>query len=181
MGVATETRPWTLDDLERLSTDDGNVYELIHGELFVTPAPSPRHETVAARLRRPLDVYVEVQGLGLVYTPRSVIQLKDSQVEPDLAVRTPPPGTDWRKGPLPILVVEILSPSTDRLDHVRKRALYMELGIPDYWIVDPDSRNVTVARPGKPDEVFSDRLEWHPDGASQPLIIDLAEIFDGAD
>lgn len=181
MGVATETRLWTLEDLDRLSTDDGNVYELIHGELFVTPAPAPPHEDVVARLATKLTPYVIEQRIGLLYF-RSVVQLTDSQVEPDIAVRRSLRGVKkWQDAPLPLLVVEVLSPSSRLLDRVRKRNFYMERGIHAYWIVDPDSRNVTVVRPGKPDEVFSNRLEWHPDGASQPLVIDLAEIFDGAD
>ena len=177
MGVATNTKRWTLEELDTLPDDDGNVYELIHGELFVTPAPTPGHETVAARLRRGLDPYVEEQGLGLVYAPRSVVQLDDSQVEPDLAVRQPPSEEDWRAAPPPILVVEILSASTRRMDRIRKRAFYLELGVPEYWMVDPEQRSVTVIGPGALDVTVRDRLTWNPVGAMEPLVIELASVF----
>src|SRR3954464_1486124 len=71
MHMATKLKRWTLEELHSLP-DDGNKYELIHGELFVTPAPSDGHETISARLTRMLDPYVEAQGLGFVYRPRAV-------------------------------------------------------------------------------------------------------------
>ena len=82
------TRPWTLKELHRLP-DDGNKYELVRGELFVTPPPSTGHEDVLARLSRILDPYVAEQGLGYAYHPRSVMQFEGSEVEPDLMVRAP--------------------------------------------------------------------------------------------
>src|SRR6478672_2382284 len=83
MGVATETRPWMLEELDRLP-DDGNKYELVYGELFVTPPPMPSHEEVIAILHRLVDRYVERWRLGRVYTPKAVIRTMESQVEPDL-------------------------------------------------------------------------------------------------
>src|SRR5438045_5594867 len=70
-------RPWTLEELQRLP-DDGNKYELVRGELFVTPAPSEDHETIAARLSNILSQYVERHGLGLVFLPRAVFRLQAS-------------------------------------------------------------------------------------------------------
>jgi Uma2 family endonuclease len=63
MGMpAQQTKRWTLAELHRLPEDDGNTYEVVHGELFVTPPPTVDHETVAARLVRVLDPYVERHG-----------------------------------------------------------------------------------------------------------------------
>src|SRR4051812_45596473 len=70
MRMATEIKRWTLEELHSLP-DDGNKYELIHGELFVTPAPSNDHETVLARLSELLFPYVRANKLGLVYHPRA--------------------------------------------------------------------------------------------------------------
>jgi Uma2 family endonuclease len=79
--------------------------------------------------------------------------------------------------PAPTLVVEVLSPTTRRRDLVQKRALYLDNGIPTLWLFDPDTRSVRVAQPGQPDVVVTDRLVWHPDGASEPLVIDVEALF----
>ena len=120
MGMpAQQTKRWTLAELHRLPEDDGNKYEVVRGELFVTPPPTVDHETIAARLARVLDPYVERHGLGLVYRPKAIVRVRPhSEVEPDLMVRQPPVrrGTSWDSAPTPILVVEILSDSTRRRD-----------------------------------------------------------------
>ena len=118
MHMARPKRRWTIEELHSLP-DDGNKYELIHGELFVTPAPSDNHETVGARLTRLIDPYVAANGLGLIYRPRAVVRIADdTEVEPDLMVRQPQnePDASWAGAPLPILVVEITSDSTRRRD-----------------------------------------------------------------
>src|SRR5689334_6908083 len=96
---------WTIDEVESLP-DDGNKYELIYGELFVTPPPTVSHETILARLTRILDSYVAANGLGYVYRPRAVIRVDpDVEVEPDLMIRQPPDDleSNWASQPLPIL------------------------------------------------------------------------------
>jgi hypothetical protein len=100
MPVAPPTDAWTLAMLDALP-HDGNKYELVRGELFVTPAPSESHEWILARLRRRLDRYVEAQGLGVVFGPRAVVRVGESEVRPDLMVRagTGPAG-GWEKAPV---------------------------------------------------------------------------------
>jgi Uma2 family endonuclease len=171
-------RPWTLEELHRLP-DDGNKYELVRGELFVTPAPAENHEMIAARITRILVPYVERNRLGLVLHPRAVFRWKGSEAEPDLMVRQPknPGARDWDESPMPILIVEILSPTTRRRDLEKKRPFYMEAGIPEYWIVDPETSTITRVRPAAMDETFGDRLPWSPSGAREPLIVDLAHVF----
>src|SRR3982751_4020232 len=90
MAVALKVRQWTLAELHRLP-DDGNRYELVRGDLFVTPAPGNPHEAIAARLTRIIDPYAAKHGLGDVYRPRAVMMFAGSQVEPDLMVRLPHP------------------------------------------------------------------------------------------
>ncbi|MGQ0537659.1 MAG: Uma2 family endonuclease, partial [Gemmatimonadaceae bacterium] len=111
--MATATKRWTLEELHSLP-DDGNKYELINGELLVTPPPTDEHETIIARLSRILDPYVAKHGLGLVYRPRSVVRTEGSEVEPDLMVRQPQGHrkAKWESAPIPSLVVEVLSPYT---------------------------------------------------------------------
>ena len=180
MHMARPKRRWTIEELHGLP-DDGNKYELIHGELFVTPAPSVNHETVAARLTRVILPYVESNDLGLVYHPRAVVRVgRHSEVEPDLMVRQPHTrrDADWDEMPTPILVVEIASPTTRRRDRLYKRNIYIEAGIADYWMVDSDSRTITVARRGLDDDVVADEtLTWHPEGAATSLTFRLDDVF----
>jgi Uma2 family endonuclease len=173
-----QTKVWTLEELHSLP-DDGNKYELLHGELFVTPAPTLDHETIIARLHALLLPFVMAHGLGLVFSGNPVIRQHGSEVIPDLLVRSPsPPKTEWDSAPVPILVVEVLSPSTRRRDHEYKRPFYVdEVGVPEYWIVDGDRRSITVLRTRTPPAVALDRLTWSPPGAKALLDIDLADVF----
>lgn len=178
MVVAIKTKRWTLAELHSLP-DDGNKYELIAGELFVTPAPTDAHETIAAKLTRLLDPFVAAHGRGYVYHPRAVFRYKGSEVEPDLMVRAANPSRkgDRAKAPKPLLIVEILSPSTWRRDHEIKKDFYMESGVPEYWIVDPEQREVVVVRHKQPDAVTAHALLWTPPGISHSLRIDVSRLF----
>jgi Uma2 family endonuclease len=171
-------RAWTLEELHRLP-DDGNKYELVRGELFVTPAPSEDHEMVAVHLHDVLAPFVKQHGLGVVFRPRAVFRKKGSEVEPDLMVRQPQKrgARGWAHAPRPILVVEILSPTTRRRDREQKRSFYMDEGIAEYWIVDPEECDITRVRPGERDETARDSLRWTPSGASESLVVDVAELF----
>ena len=178
MHMATEIKRWTLEELHSLP-DDGNKYELIHGELFVTPAPTDGHETILARLTRLLDSYVEANGLGHVYHPRAVFRFEGSEVEPDLMVRQEAPGLGnaWERAPRPTLIVEVFSPTTRRRDQQQKKDFYVEAGIPEYWMVDAEQRSVTVVRPTGERAIVTDTLAWHPIEHREPLHIPLANVF----
>jgi Uma2 family endonuclease len=180
MSMANATRPWTLDELDRLP-EDGNKYELVFGELFVTPPPNEEHETIASRLTRLLDPFVAAHGLGAVYHPRAVVRYAGSQVEPDLMVRAERLRRtgSWVGAPIPILVVEVLSPFTRRRDVEQKRALYLDAGVAEYWVVDAVSRSVLVVRPNVADVTEHDVLVWRPGGVSAELSVSLVELFSG--
>jgi Uma2 family endonuclease len=171
-------RVWTLEDIDSLP-DDGNKYELLHGELFVTPPPEPDHETAIARIHRLLIPFVDRHGLGMVFSGHPVIRTHESHVEPDLIVRQPPaPKSRWENAPVPILIVESLSPSTRWRDRVPKRDFYVdEVQVPDYWIVDSDTRSITVIRPGAEDLVVTDRFEWSPPGIRESLAVGVDDVF----
>lgn len=178
MLMAQTTGMWTLAELDRLP-DDGNKYEVIDGELFVTPAPSPAHGALAVVLREILDPYVRSQQLGRVYTPRAVVRVLRSEVEPDLMVRpiTATLPATWAEMPTPSLVVEILSATTRRRDHVQKRGFYLRIGVTEYWIVDRCDRTIRVITPTADDAVIDSTLVWKPIGTTDPLVIDVAEYF----
>jgi Uma2 family endonuclease len=177
MRMATRTKRWTLAELHRLP-DDGNTYELVRGDLFVTPPPTNDHETIAARLTRILDPYVAANDLGLVFRARAVMRFEGSEVEPDLMVRQPQTsGRDWDDAPTPILVVETLSGSTRRRDLGAKRQLYLDAGVAEYWIVDSEAQSVRVVRQGESDQLATEQLTWAPAGAREPLVFEVTAIF----
>src|ERR1041384_2200889 len=105
MGMAISIPRYTVDDLDRLP-DDGNRYELLDGELLVTPAPSAGHQRIVAWLSEKLTPFVLAHGIGVVHHPRSVIIIDGAQVEPDLMVLPRIPFDEWDGAPTPMLVVE---------------------------------------------------------------------------
>jgi Uma2 family endonuclease len=130
MQMALRTRRWRRADLASLP-DDGNRYELVGGELFVTPAPSPRHQRLVYRLAALLRGYVETLGpIELRQAPDAVV-FDGDEVQPDILVRpaaSPEPDT-WDDMPTPFLVVEIASGTTRRRDTGPKLELYVTAGI----------------------------------------------------
>jgi len=174
-------RLFTVDDV-RAMPDDGRRYEVIGGELFVTPAPSPRHQTVLGRMYVALFTYVERHRLGRAWVaPLDVVLGPMTLVEPDIlfvgAARLSV-VTERDVSGAPDLAIEVLSPTTVRTDRGRKRALYQEQGVGEYWVVDPVENVVEIWRPGAPAaSVRRDRVLWRPEATIDPLLIDLAALF----
>ena len=146
--MIAELRPLTRNDLLAMP-DDGNRYEIIDGELVVTPAPLARHQRALLQLTLLLYEFLEETDAGeLFIAPFDVVLGTHDVVEPDLLIVAKEQGRvrgsqNAFEGP-PRLVVEILSPSSQRTDLVRKMALYARSGVPEYWIVDPDRQEVAV-------------------------------------
>ena len=178
MLMAQTAGAWTLADLDRLP-DDGHRYELVDGDLFVTPAPTTAHEALAYEMRRILEPYVLAELLGRVHTPNAAIRAEGSELLPDLMVRRAPPTLlgAWEEMPIPFLVVEILSPITRRRDHEYKRAFYLRNGVAEYWIVDGEERTICVVTPNADDVVVHRVLTWRPANASAALVIDVERYF----
>jgi len=126
--------------------DDGRRYELHRGELSMTPSPGTRHQGAVLALGSRLYDHVKSRGLGRVFVAPTDCILSDvTVVQPDvLYVATDRLSIISERGieGVPTLVVEVLSPSTARLDRERKLMLYAEHGVPYYWIVDPASGTV---------------------------------------
>lgn len=142
MGVMTTTpsRPFTRADLEAMP-DDGHRYELIDGVLVVTPAPTPRHQRVQMALIRML-LPVLPTGLELLAAPVDVALADDTVMQPDLLIAPTESFSDRDLPVAPVLAIEILSPSTRRLDLMLKRARYEAAGCQHYWVVDPDGPRI---------------------------------------
>ena len=181
MGMPVSKARYTVDDLEAMP-DDGNRYEIIDGELFVTPAPATRHQWALMRLVARLLPWCDSVGRALFAAPTDVQASRLSQVEPDLFVVPRAVVFEGNQRWVPmdslLLAVEILSPSTRRLDRKLKRTLYLGEGVPEYWIVDLDARTFGVWRPGASmADMQRESLIWHPSPDREPLVIDLVEYF----
>lgn len=139
--------PWTYEDFLDFP-DDGKRYEIVEGEVFVTPAPNVRHQDIVGWLFVRMYTHVERHGGGRVFVaPVDVVLSPTNVVEPDIVFvadadkdRLTPANL---QGP-PTLAVEVLSEA--RHDRVRKRRLYAKFGVAEYWIVDPVGERVEVYR-----------------------------------
>jgi Uma2 family endonuclease len=179
MGMAAPT--YYTADMVRALPDDGNRYEVVHGELLVTPAPRLWHQELIGRLLRDVGEYLDHEPVGhLLLSPADISWGPDVLVQPDLfvapldQVRT----LDWRTVKDLLLVVEVLSPSSTRADRFTKRRLYQERGIPAYWMVDGDAALIEVWTPELEFPIVArERVTWHPAGAGHPFTLDLKELF----
>jgi len=138
---------WTYDDYARLP-DNGWRYEVIRGELVMSPAPSAAHQSAAVALIYALQGYVRSRNIGRVLAAPIDVILPDlsSPVQPDVLVvlNEHLAIIEDRIEGVPDLVIEILSPSTARHDRHVKYRLYAEAGVTEYWIVDPEACTADV-------------------------------------
>jgi len=182
MGMPETRTPvyWTAEMVRRLP-EDGNRYEVVYGELLVTPAPRVWHQQLVGRLYLALATYLETHHVGVVLaSPADISWGQDVLVQPDVFVAPIEQARtlDWAAIRDLLLVVEVLSPSNLRQDRFIKRRRYQDARVPLYWIVDGDERQVEV---WIPDDLFPrierDRLTWQPVGAAGSFSLSLQELF----
>lgn len=130
------SRPLTADDLAGMP-DDGHRYELIDGTLLVSPAPGFAHQTICVRLVVLLDAAAPGH-LRVLTAPFDVRLADDTGVQPDVLVAPRDDFTEKDLRVAPLLVVEVLSPSTALIDLNLKKARYEQAGVASYWVVDPE-------------------------------------------
>jgi len=182
--MANSTSEWTYAEYARLP-DDGNRYEVIDGEVCVTPAPGPKHQRIAASLFVMLRSYVKEHRIGELLWDVDLLFVSGQYLRPDMVFvpKTSLGGiTDRGVEAPPGLVVEVLSPHSRRIDLELKPPRYREFGVPEYWVVDPARRSVEVSRFGasmKP-EVVAGVLRWQPEAGVPALTIDVGRVFDDA-
>jgi len=174
-------KEWTAE-MVRALPHDGNRHQVVDGELFVTPAPTWRHGDVVLELALTFSQFLKGNPVGhLKISPQDVELDYRTLVEPDLFVVPLVGGKKprlWGDVRELLLVIEVLSPSTARLDRRVKRQRYQRESVPEYWIVDVDARLIERWRPGdERPEILVEQIEWDPAGASQPLVIELREFF----
>ena len=173
-----ERTMWTVADVEALP-DDGNRYEILHGELLVTPMPSSRHQDIAVRLTVLVVQWCRANTGWRVHAPGGMHVSETNWFEPDLAVypESEFSNLDWRDMSTPFLVGEVLSRSTTRRDRHRTRPACLANGVTEVWLVDGDSRAIErwTAASELP-EVNRGSITWSPDANLPPLVIPELEL-----
>jgi Uma2 family endonuclease len=179
-------RHWTTAEVRALM-DESRAwprYELIGGELLVTPAPRGAHQLVVLELAVVLHEYLGRELVGIVVASPADLELRPGTItQPDLFVipaetRIAGDVLQWDDVKELLLAVEVLSPGSVRTDRSVKRDFYMDVGVAEYWVVDMDARIVERWTPTQETPVIvRDRLTWAPSSAA-PLIIDLPALFD---
>jgi len=132
------SRGWTWTDLQQLPDDDGHRYEIVDGSLHVSPGPSRPHQVAAGRIR---DLLVSAAPDDVEVLETVDVDMGDSVFEPDVVVM-PAAAAYSPAGPLEpgqvLLVVEVVSPSSRRMDRLVKPSALAEAGVPAYWRVELD-------------------------------------------
>ena len=182
MGMPHAHTGWTAAMLADLP-DDGNRYEVVDGELLVTPAPAWPHQTMVGALYLRIASWLTRHPVGhAIIAPADVMLDPRTLVQPDLFVVPLHEGrkpASWAEAGKLLLAIEVLSPTTARADRQIKRRRYQRAGALEYWIVDLDARLVerwlpTDERP----ELLAVTVSWRPPGAEAALEIDLPEMFE---
>lgn len=166
---------WTYDDYALLP-DDGKRYEVIRGELYMSPAPRPLHQRVIIRLSFFLEGFLENSALGTAFVaPIDVIlpEKLGDPVQPDIVVicrESLHIIEELNIQGAPDLVVEVLSPSNPAHDRNLKYDLYAEAGVQEYWIIDPHRRTVEIhlLRSG----AYVQHGKWQEGEAARSVVLD---------
>ncbi len=182
MGMPARAQTYYTVDEVQAFLEDGNRYELIYGELVVSPSPRKWHQEVVMRLTHLLLDYCRVEPVGEVFNVDADLTWgrNDVLTQPDVFVlslqdRDVERWEDVRNVPL---IAEVLSKSTARHDRFGKRVVYRDQRVDTYWIVDADAHSVEVWTPDAQfPRVEHERLVWAPIGAGHPLVIALATLF----
>jgi Uma2 family endonuclease len=129
--------------------EDNRLREIIDGELIVSPSPTSRHQDIVGSLYRRIADYLDDNPVGRVFiSPLDTILASEEVLQPDILYV----GNERKHiiGPrihgAPDLAIEVISETSRRRDEVRKRELYEQFGVREYWLVDPEADKVTVYR-----------------------------------
>jgi len=178
-------RSWTTADVRALMREDRPWprYELIDGELIVTPAPRMPHQLAAFECCRELDMYLDHVPVGVAVMSPADLELRSGTItQPDVFVipagcGIAGPTAEWSDVKSLLLAVEVLSPGSVRTDRIVKRDFYLANGVAEYWIVDVDVRSVERWIPMQESaELCRDTIAWAPLDR-EPLLIHLEGLF----
>ncbi|OUZ07855.1 hypothetical protein BHE97_15885 [Aeromicrobium sp. PE09-221] len=135
-------RPFTREDLDAMP-DDGHRYELLDGMLVVSPAPRIVHQLVVGELHLLLRSSVP-EDVQVLFAPVDVVLATDTVLQPDLLVAPKAAFTERDLPGPPLLAIEVLSPTTRRLDLLLKKERLERAGCAFYWVIDPDEPSITA-------------------------------------
>ena len=175
------TRAEVLDLIERnpLSTPR---YELVDGELLVTPSPGGMHQAAVREMVVSLISYLRAErGVGEAsLSPADVMLEPETTVGPDVFVVAPDEAMRYRRDGRVrslVLAVEVLSPGDRSGDRGRKRKLYQR-HVAEYWIVDTNARCIEVWRADATSATIErERLEWKSENATKRFVLDVPAYF----
>lgn len=149
MATAGATRRLTYDDLLAMP-DDGLRHEIIDGVLYVSPSPGTPHQFTVGKIHQAIANYLDDRPVGEIYlAPFDVVFTKHDVVEPDLlfiATERLELLTERNVSGAPDLAIEVLSPSSRRVDLTLKRDLFERGGVQEHWIVDPVAGTIDIHR-----------------------------------
>lgn len=140
--LVLDQRRWTREERDALP-DDGHRYELIDGALIVTPSPRVPHQGVVGELYLLLRQACPA-SLRVFLAPLDVTLADDTVVEPDLLVVRRDQAEGLTLEGVPLLAIEVLSPSTRAVDRNLKLPRFERAGCQSFWLVDPDMPSVTA-------------------------------------
>jgi Uma2 family endonuclease len=175
---------WTYADWETL-LDDGNRYEVIDGVLYMSSAPSYFHQWIIKRLYRFWGARVEDEGLAYAdFAPVGVLMPGCEPVQPDFVLVLAARKAiihDRRIRGVPDLIVEVLSPGNSDFDKEVKLAAYASAGVPEYGIIDPAERTLSLYALQKPGTYHEPRIFNEGDSvtfACLPTIpLEMSQLF----
>jgi Uma2 family endonuclease len=147
LGPAKAARRWTYDEMVAELPETNLPTELWDREIVMSPAPHPDHQRIVAKFYKKLDRFVEEHGLGeVLFSPVDVVLTPHRAVQPDVLFVSTARRNIIRKqvNGAPDLAMEVISEGSWQRDRIEKKALYEQAGMPEYWIVDPDSRCIEV-------------------------------------
>ncbi len=182
---ALDTHHWTAAEVRKLTADNPLLtprYELVDGELLVTPSPGWPHQRTVKNLLVLLDAFLRSTRVGEVLSSPSDVELEPEFIsQPDLFVLSRAEIQRLMREGFPVyalmLAIEVISPSSGRQDRVRKRPKYQK-HVQEYWIVDPDARLIERWRSGddRP-EICAARFAWQPPADVAPFTLDVEAFF----
>jgi Uma2 family endonuclease len=182
---ALEAHRWTAAEVRKLTADNPLLtprYELVDGELLVTPSPGRPHQRTVKDLMYALETYLRSTRAGEVCVSPSDVELEEEFItQPDLFVVSPAESRRLTREGYPVyelmLAIEVISPSSGRHDRVRKRPKYQK-HVQEYWIVDPDARLIERWRGGdERPEIITAQFAWQPPADVAPFTLDVEAFF----
>jgi Uma2 family endonuclease len=183
MATQPPTRLWTYEEFAKLP-DDGNRYEVIAGELYATPVPWTAHQEILARLVELLGPFVRQHGLGrMLLGPVTVLFGEGDLLQPDMVFIRRERGDSvsrWGIEAAPDLVIEVIADTTAARDRGIKRERYAWFGVPEYWVIDADARQIEIYRLGEEPRrprIERETLRWQPIADGPVLEIDVQELL----